>query len=96
MARFLGRVQGSRGEVTRLGSHIRAEANGWRSGVAVMGGEDAMRQDFDAFRIVLTGGSDGGRSEDIELGVLRETSEGRIFEFTDAAIRIMRNDGRLS
>ena len=57
MARFLGAVQGGRGEATRLGgsgSGIRAQAQGWNVGVQVYGRADG---DADVFDIYSTGGS---------------------------------------
>jgi len=58
MARFIGYVQGQRGEASRLGSPssgIEAEARGWNVGVKVSGhvnGDDA-----DEFAVFVTGGS---------------------------------------
>lgn len=61
MARFRGLLQGTRGEVSRLGhksSGLRVEADGWNSGVEVRAYVDA--DDRDVFEVYRTGGSNGG------------------------------------
>lgn len=59
MARFIGSVQGNRGEATRLGTPnggIRTVARGWNVGVNVQGNKEA---DGDVFTIYADGGSNG-------------------------------------
>jgi len=60
MAQFIGKVQGNKGEATRLGtktSGITVECNGWNSGVKVIGRVDENGNDV--FTIVITSGSNG-------------------------------------
>jgi hypothetical protein len=60
MARFIGYVEGNRGEASRLGtpsSGIRAQAQGWNSGVTVHGYVDQLGRD--CFAVTITGGSNG-------------------------------------
>ena len=62
MARFIGRLQGSRGEVSRLGgtaSGIWAVVQGWEVGVRVVG-QDTDGQD--AFYVYANGGSNARTS----------------------------------
>lgn len=57
MARFMGDVQGSRGEASRLGtstSGIRSHTRGWNVGVVVYGN---VVDGKDVFDIYATGGS---------------------------------------
>lgn len=78
MARFLGAVQGNRGEATRLGTPaagIRAQAQGWNVGVKVYGEpmRDGNRADIgDSFTVIVTGGSHGAERERVALRVSRE------------------------
>jgi len=78
MARFLGAVQGQRGEATRLGgtvSGIRAQAQGWDLGVKVYGEpqRDGTGADIgDAFTVIVTGGSHASIREEIALRVTRD------------------------
>jgi len=69
MAHFIGFVQGkSITSVSRLGSiksGISARASGWDVGISVRGYVD--EHDKDHFRVYLTSGSNGGKS-DIFLG----------------------------
>jgi hypothetical protein len=70
MARFLAAIQGMRGEASRLGSSssgIRAQAQGWNTGVKVYGSTDG---DLDVFNIYITGGS-SDTSERLHVGTLR-------------------------
>lgn len=70
MARFIGYLEGSRGETSRLGtptSGIRAQAQGWNVGVRVFGRADG---DTDKFLVYATSGSTGGRPDQL-LGVVR-------------------------
>ena len=74
MARFLGSVQGSRGEATRLGtpnSGMSARVQGWRSGVRV---EAYAEGDEDVFVIHSTGGSNGSSSE-VTIGTVKLQDE---------------------
>ena len=67
MAHFLGRVEGTRGPAQRLGgpgSGINTSANGWSSGVDVLGSVDEATG-RDVFRITATGGSGRGGSKHI-------------------------------
>lgn len=71
MAHFMGIVAGGRGEASRLGSAmsgIRAQAQGWDSGVKVYGSitaEDCGEgsREVDQFQVVVTGGSNGATSD---------------------------------
>jgi hypothetical protein len=77
MARFIGRVQGSRGEVSRLGgteSGIQASAQGWKVGVRVCGGDQDGR---DIFNIYATGGSNA-RSPEILVAVISLDESGAV------------------
>lgn len=59
MARFRGIVQGIRGPASRLGnktSGITVQANGWHSGVTVVGNDN---DGADVFTIIATGGTNG-------------------------------------
>lgn len=59
MAHFIGKVQGSRGGVHRLGhktSGINVVANGWNKGIAIYGYYDKDTQ-TDKFKVYLTGGT---------------------------------------
>lgn len=80
MAAFMGRVQGHRGEATRLGSPasgITADAKSWEIGVSVHGGLDAEGQE--RFEIVAR---DIASGVELEIGCVRKV-EGRIvFEHT--------------
>lgn len=61
MARFIGRLRGGRGEVSRLGtpaSGISATVNGWDVGVSVCG---CVQLGADHFYVYTTGGSHGGQ-----------------------------------
>jgi hypothetical protein len=65
MARFIGRLKGGRGEVSRLGtpaSGIEATVNGWDVGVRVTGG-CGESSDSDVFFVYSTGGSNHQCSE---------------------------------
>ena len=66
MAHFIGYLQGSRGEASRLGtkkSGISATANGWNIGVTCEVSH-SMGDDTDYFLVYRTGGSNGhGQSE---------------------------------
>jgi len=58
MARFIGFIQGNRGEASRLGtpaSGIRVQAQGWNVGVKVFGD---IEDGTDTFSIYATSGSD--------------------------------------
>jgi hypothetical protein len=60
MARFRGRVQGSRGEATRLGtasSGLFVEANGWNFGIRV---RVSTAGESERYEVYKTGGSHGG------------------------------------
>ena len=76
MARFIGYVQGQRGEASRLGSPssgIEAEARGWNVGVKVTGhvnGDGA-----DTFAVFVTGGSHNPSPR--LIGTVRLDPEGR-------------------
>jgi hypothetical protein len=70
VARFMGIVQGARGEASRPGgtsSGIRAQAQGWNVGVKVYGIDADGR---DEFRVYATAGSSGGASDKF-LGIVR-------------------------
>jgi hypothetical protein len=72
MARFLAEVEGSGKAVHRLGSPnsgIRAQAQGWDSGVKVYGYVDGTGEDV--FHIYMTGGSNGATS-DKQIGTVRD------------------------
>jgi len=81
MARFLGAVQGSRGEASRLGSNssgIRAQAQGWDCGVTVYGEsviDSHSGKSVDQFEIYATGGSNG-RSHRKLVATIVETDTG--------------------
>jgi len=60
MAQFMGTIQGSRGQATRLGgkpSGLSVSANGWTCGVKVYAYFDETTGE-DRFLVYLTGGSD--------------------------------------
>ena len=62
MAQFRATIKGTRGEASRLGSKnsgIRADVNGWNSGIKVLGYE---YQGQDVFEVWKTGGSNGAGS----------------------------------
>lgn len=70
MAHFLARIQGNRGDTTRLGSKasgIVAEVNGWNIGATVRIDHVDGR---DVVRVYQTGGSNGNGSRQLvaELG----------------------------
>lgn len=63
MARFMGTIQGARGEASRLGgesSGITARAQGWNVGVEVRG--HATDGNRDIFDVYMNGGSNGSAS----------------------------------
>ena len=69
MAHFIGKLQGNRGEATRLGSKnsgIEVDADGWNFGVSAKIFYD-KDTDQDVVRIFLTGGSNGGKVKHIGL-----------------------------
>ena len=72
MSNFYASIQGSKGEATRCGSRdITGHIRGWNSGVEVFGWKESNDdEDYDAFRIELTGGSGHGKGLGC-LGVLR-------------------------
>lgn len=75
MAAFMGRVQGHRGEATRLGSRasgITADARSWEIGVRVQGRLDAEGEE--RFEIVARDIPSGA---ELEIGCVRKV-EGRI------------------
>ena len=86
MARFLGAVQGSRGEATRLGgtsSGIRAQAQGWGLGVKVYGDAKPLDPERDMFGVWATSGSNGAESPKL-IGTLQVTEDGRrVFTLSD-------------
>ena len=60
MARFIGYTLGNRGQASRLGtadSGIRSQAQGWTSGVTVLGSVD--KDDRDVFQVIQNSGSNG-------------------------------------
>ncbi len=76
MARFIGRLQGSRGQVTRLGGAdggMTAEARGWDIGVQVHA--FASRQGTDVIHVMVNGGSNGAGRTITFASVRREGSE---------------------
>lgn len=89
MARFIGYVEGNRGEASRLGSAdsgIRAQAQGWNVGVKVYGMDANGR---DEFRVYATNGSTGG-APDTFIGVVRLNEAGRpTFESGDDPRKII-------
>jgi hypothetical protein len=65
MAQFRAVVKGQRGEASRLGSKssgIRADVDGWNSGVTVHAGVHSDGQDV--FRIYATGGSNAAQRDE--------------------------------
>jgi len=73
MARFIGRVRGGRGEVTRLGgtaSGIEVVANGWDVGVRVVG--DCRAGGDDVFLVYATGGSNARTSSKVVATISRD------------------------
>jgi hypothetical protein len=79
MARFIGFVQGNRGEASRLGgpsSGIRAQARGWNLGGTVYGGPVYGEPDKDEFRLSVDGGSNGSGHFHTFGFTVRETANG--------------------
>jgi hypothetical protein len=77
MARFIGSVQGQRGEASRLGSSnsgIDVSAKGWDVGISIHGwvGENGE----DVFSVSLNSGSNGRKSE-VFIGNFTEKDLGR-------------------
>ena len=71
MGHFIGRIQGARGETSRLGSRqsgISASIKGWHNGVNIYGGWS--KESGDVFEIHATGGSTGGHRSKL-IGVVR-------------------------
>lgn len=77
MARFIGVIQGQRGEASRLGSKksgIRAEINGWKLGVRVYGGVNEQTGE-DEFEVFLTTGSDvSGKNKPVRIGTFNKAT----------------------
>ena len=68
MAQFRAIIQGSKGEVSRLGGKsagIRSQTDGWNCGVRVIGYHEDGK---DYFRVTLTSGS-GYTGNDKEIGI---------------------------
>jgi hypothetical protein len=81
MARFIGFVQGSRGEASRLGgpsSGIRAQARGWNLGGTVYGGPVYGDAEFDEFRLYVDRGSNGSGDFHAFGFTVRETPDGPV------------------
>ena len=77
MARFIGRLQGSRGAVSRLGgtaSGISARVQGWNVGVRVYG---QSREGKDVFWVYATGGSNG-RPPESAVAVISQDETGAV------------------
>jgi len=73
MARFIGRLKGGRGEVTRLGgteSGIEAAVSGWDVGVRVVG--DCRAGGDDVFLVYATGGSNARTSSKVVATISRD------------------------
>ena len=82
MARFIGYVQGTSGEASRLGSPrsgITAQAQGWNVGVRVCGRDDNGE---DEFAIFSTGGSSGA-AHARHLGTVRLVDGVPVFTVSD-------------
>ena len=78
MAAFMGRVQGHRGEATRLGSRasgITADAKSWEIGVSVQGGLDSEGEE--RFEIVAR---DIASRAELEIGCVRKVEGRLVFE----------------
>lgn len=83
MARFIGRLRGGRGEVSRLGtpaSGIRATVSGWNVGVQVSGGDVDGE---DVFYVYANGGSNRQASE-ILVAVISLDASGAVVSETPA------------
>lgn len=82
MAEFIGYLEGSRGEASRLGSSssgIRAQAQTWNEGVTVLGSvtRDAHHVDFE---LVANGGSNNNSQRRIgRLRYYRVNGSSRLF-----------------
>ena len=79
MAQFMGKVRGSKGGASRLGtkkSGLTVTANAWRAGVTVFAEND---DDGDYLDIYVTSGSDGMRNDREFIGRVRETEDGPVF-----------------
>lgn len=93
MARFIGRIEGSGKETTRLGSPasgIRVEALGWDVGVKVYGDVTALG---DVFKVYSCAGSNG-RGSMTELGSVWLTDRGVTFTPTEVADPITQGASR--
>lgn len=78
MAAFMGRVQGHRGEATRLGSPasgITSDVKSWETGVSVHGGLDAEGEE--RFEIVARDIASGAK---LEIGCVRKVEGRLVFE----------------
>lgn len=76
MARFIGRLKGNRGEVSRLGhasSGLVAHINGWNSGVTIYA--DVNSNDEDCFEIHSTAGSNGASNPKLIARIVGKTVE---------------------
>lgn len=74
MARFIGNMQGQRGEASRLGSTksgIQAHIRGWNIGIKVNGYVDDKGNDL--FEVYLTSGSNGRKNGKL-IGTFTEFS----------------------
>ena len=64
MSRFYASIQGNRGMATRQGfesSGIHSHTRGWNVGIRVFGSVNDTGED--EFRVILTGGSQGAKSD---------------------------------
>ena len=78
MAAFMGRVQGHRGEASRLGSHasgITSDVKSWETGVSVHGGLDAEGEE--RFEIVARDIASGAK---LEIGLVSKVEGRLVFE----------------
>lgn len=82
MARFRATIRGARGEASRLGhasTGIKADVNGWESGVSVEA--EAVAGNADMFYVYATGGSNGS-ARDLIAAVSRNVISGKIVVVT--------------
>ena len=78
MAQYRGSIEGARGSATRLGhktTGLRVVANGWQAGIEVRAYHE---EGEDCFDVLLTGGSNGGRTAQIIARVI----DGEVVEWS--------------
>ena len=84
MAQFMGKVRGSKGGASRLGtkkSGLTVAANAWDVGVRVVARHE---NGGDCFDIFMTAGSNNPAGSGVHIGTVQETDGGTVFSLATA------------